>query len=129
MKKLIKGLISLAIIAAIVFGVYKVFFDCEKYVSHFDTTFTLEKMDYASLDEEAIVKLMGIDDNRCNGDDCEKEGEIVAKVLVINDHHFSYVKLGSLAESKVYLEDLDYTIELIEASNDKVKLKLLKNDE
>ncbi len=129
MKKGIKILVTILIIAIIGFGIYKIFIDCEKVTTFYDRDFVLETMDYATIENEAIVKLIGIDDNRCKEESCEREGEMVAKVFVINDHHMTYVKLGTLAETRKELEKLGIIIELVEIDKDnKVTLKVTKLD-
>ncbi len=128
MTKLVKRIISLVIICLLVFGIYKIFFDCEKSYTNFDNTITLKKMDYSIVSDEAIVKLIGISDNRCKEENCEREGEMVAKLLVVNNHRISYVKLGTLANNSQRLEKLNYNIELLSIENDEVKIKLTKLD-
>lgn len=127
MKKIRSWLVAIVVIGLISFGVYKVFFDCEHLYTHFEREFTLGIMDYATVDEEVIVKLMGIDDNRCLKEDCEHEGDMVAKVLVINNHRVSYVKLDNLVDTTKDLTKIGYMIELIEINDEKkVTLKLTK---
>lgn len=129
MKKGIKILVIILIVIAIGYGIYKLFIDCERVITFYDREFVLETMDYAKIENEAIVKLIGIDDNRCKEESCEREGEMVAKVFVINDHHMSYVKLGTLAETSQDLKKLGIMIELIEIDKDnKVTLKVTKLD-
>lgn len=128
MKKIINWIIALFIIGLIIWGIYKVFFDCEKTNTYFGRNFVLEKFDYAKVEEEAIVKLLGIDDNRCKEENCERTGEYVAKILVVNDHRISYVKLGTLSEPRKYIEKMGYTIEVLEVTEDgKVTLNLVKD--
>lgn len=124
MKKLINFIISILIILAIVYGIYKFFIDCERINTNFDRNFILSKMDYASIDDEAIVKLLDIEDNRCLEDTCEREGQLVVKLLVLNDMRVSYITLGTLSESNKDIEKLKYSIELVEASESFATIKL-----
>lgn len=124
MKKIRNIIITLIILIVLGIGIYKVFLDCNKVISKFDREFTLEVMDYAHVDGEVYVKLLGIDDNRCLEVACVREGEQVAKVLVVNDMHIKYVKLGTLADNVVEIEDTDYTLELIEVSSDNTSATL-----
>lgn len=124
MKKLIGFILSILIILAIVYGIYKFFIDCERVNTNFGRNFILSKMDYASIDDEAIVKLLDIEDNRCLEDTCEREGQLVVKLLVLNDMRVSYITLGTLSESNKDIEKLKYSIELVEASESFATIKL-----
>lgn len=124
--KLVKWLIGVCVIFVILFGIYEVFINCEKVNSHFGNIITLQKMDQANIEDEAFIKLIGIDDNRCKDDSCEREGELVAKLIVLNNHRISYVKLGTLAETTAELDKMDYKIELLDIENEEVKVKLTK---
>lgn len=124
MKKIIKFIITISILILIGYGVYKFFFDCKRVNTEFDRNFILEEMDYAKIDKEAVVKLLDIKDSRCLEENCEREGQFEIKLLVLNDMRMSYVTLGSLSESAKDIEKLGYSIELIEASENEVTLKL-----
>lgn len=126
MKRIVKILIIVAIIGVIGFGIYKFFFDCEKVIAEFDRAFNLEIMDYAKIDSEATVKLLKIEDERCKEEDCDRTGQFVAKLLVLNDRHITYVELGSLSETAKDLEKFKYRIELTDASENDVTVKLTK---
>jgi len=39
---------------------------------------------YVKIEDEAIVKLIKIEDNRCLEESCEREGQLLVKVLVLN---------------------------------------------
>ena len=128
MKKLIKIIITIAVLAGIVFGIYKVFFDCKGMNIPFKQEFTLKTFDYAKVGDEAIVKLMRIEDFRCkDNEDCKGDGELEYKIIVINDHKIAYVKLGSVANTKRDIEKLGYRLSFINAeSDDSVTLKLVR---
>lgn len=127
MKRLLNFIIGIALIGLIVFGVYKFFFDCEKTEVSFERLFVLNKpMDYAIVGEEAIVKLLKVDDNRCLEETCERVGQQEVKLLVLNDMKITYVTLGTLSESKKEIEKLNYLIELDSVEGEKVTLKLTK---
>ena len=68
MKKLIGGLITLAVVVAIGWFVYDFFIDCEKYTSNFGKYFTLKEKDQVTVEDEAIVKLVKINDKRYKED-------------------------------------------------------------
>ena len=63
----------------------------------------------------------------CKETDCEREGEKVAKIIIVNNHQINYVKLGTLAESEKTLAKINYTIKLIGIDNNEATLKLEKN--
>mgnify|MGYP004488717453 FL=1 len=113
MKKILKLLIIGGILGFIGFRIYSTFLTGERIDAHFDRDFSLNVGDYAEVENEAIVKFLGINDNRCKDQNCEREGEMVAKLLVINDHQIKYIKLGTLAESEKTLEKIGYSIKLI----------------
>ena len=123
---------GLMVFAIIIGTINKVFFNHNHTNSPLDKEFTLEVMDDATItgDEEDItVKLIAIKDERCDDiDNCTKTNERIAKVLVLNSHHISYIKLGELS-SPVYeitKNKMQYTIELVSMEDDKVTLKLSK---
>lgn len=131
MKNLIKGIIKIVVILGVLIaigvGVYKVFFDCKAIYIPFDQEFTLKRFDYAKIGDEAVVKLMKIEDYRCKEEKCKGDGELEYKVLVINVHKMSYVKLGSVATKKRDIEKLGYTLSVEDVeSDDSVTLKLVR---
>ena len=131
MKTLVKGLIKvfliIGIIVAILYGGYKIIFDCKEVNVPFKQEFTLEPLDYAKVGNEAIVKLIKIEDYRCLEPECDGEGEFEYKVLVINDHKFSYLTMGSVATTKRDIEKLGYTLSVENAdSENSVTMKLVR---
>ncbi len=113
MKRMIRFLIAILVIGTIGFGIYKFFFDCKKTIGTFGKAFILEnKMDYAVIEDEAVVKLLDVEDHRCSVGDCAGEGQFLVKLLVLNDMKMSYVTLGTKSESKKDIDSLDYMIEL-----------------
>lgn len=130
MKRIIGFIIGIGLIVAIGFGIYKFFFDCQKTYAYFGKTFILEKkFDYAVIDDEAVVKLLGVDDNRCFEGECAGQGQFVVKLLVLNDMKMSYVTLGTLSESEKDIDSLKYMIELEDLNDDGIFLKLSKMEE
>lgn len=111
---------GLVIIGLIIFGIYKVFIDCEKTNTFYNKYFTLQEMDYAVIEDELIVKLLDIKDNRCLDDDCEREGQYVVKLIVVNDAKFAYVELGTLTPTSVTIDklSLEYKIDLIDVDSE-----------
>lgn len=115
MKKLIRIIIGVTLLALLGFGIYKVFIDCDRINTFYDKYFTLKEMDYAVIEDELTVKLLDIKDNRCKGDDCEREGQYIVRLLVYNDAKIAYVELGTLDPLSVSIDklSLEYTINLI----------------
>lgn len=111
---------GLVIIGLIIFGIYKVFIDCEKTNTFYNKYFTLQEMDYAVIEDELIVKLLDIKDNRCLESDCEREGQYVVKLIVVNDAKFAYVELGTLEPTSVTIDklSLEYKIDLIDVDDE-----------
>lgn len=127
MKKIIYWGIGISIIVLLGYVSYKFFFDCKSTLGEFDHVFILEDlMDYVKIEDEAIVKLIKIEDNRCLEESCEREGQQLVKVLVLNDNRVSYVSLGTLSETKKEIEKLGYIIELDSIKDDGVYMKLSK---
>lgn len=130
MKRIIGFIIGIGVIIAIGFGIYKFFFDCQKTYAYFEKTFILEnKYDYAVVGDEAVVKLLGVDDNRCFEGECAGQGQFLVKLLVLNDMKMSYVTLGTLSESEKDIDSLKYMIELEDVNDDGIFLKLSKMEE
>lgn len=127
MANIIKKLLPFLVIALIIYLIYLAFFKGDKIITRFDREFTLKISDTAEVESEAFVKLIGIDDNTCKETDCEREGEKVAKIIIVNNHQINYVKLGTLAETEKTLAKINYTIKLIGIDNNEATLKLEKN--
>ena len=115
MKKLIGIISGVVILGLLGFGIYKIFIDCERTNTTYDKYFTLNEMDYAVIDDELNVKVLDIKDNRCKGDDCEREGQYLVRLLVYNDAKIAYVELGTLDPLSVNIDklSLEYTVNLI----------------
>ena len=131
MKKIRRILVGVIILGLLGFGIYKFFIDVEKYNTTYDKYFTLEEMDYAVVDDEVIVKLINIKDDRCLDVSCDREGQFNVKLLLINQHKFTFVDLGTLEPTLVELDkiSLEYTLELIRVNDDgkSATLRINKN--
>ncbi len=130
MKGKLGWLVVIAIFVIIGFAVYSFFFGGERVIAFFDREFVIRQNELALVNEEVYVKFLKVEDTRCKGDDCEREGEQVVHLLVINNHHINYIKLGTLAETKMNL-DKEYEISLVELKEDnELTLKVIdKNKE
>ena len=120
MKKIINIIITLVIIGLIGFGIYKLFIDGEKLNSFFDREITLNIWDQVNVSDAVTVKLISIDDNRCKEDDCDREGQFIAKLLVFNSKKMAYIEVGSLDPEPTKIDKLsiEYVIELTNVSDD-----------
>ena len=63
MANIIKKLLPFLVIALIIYLIYLAFFKGDKIITRFDREFTLKISDTAEVENEAFVKLIGIDDN------------------------------------------------------------------
>ena len=131
MKKAIRIITGLVIVGLLIFGIYKVFIDCERTNTFYDKYFTLDEMDYAVLEDELIVKLLDIKDNRCLDADCDREGQYLVKLLVLNEAKIAYVELGTLEPTSFKLEkiSLEYTLNLIRVDENGSTLTVTPNVE
>ena len=129
MKFRIGWLVVIGLFIAVGIYVYNFFYGGEKVYSYFDSDFTLKVGDYAKVNDEVYVKLEKITDNRCKEEKCEREGQQVAQVMVINDHRIRRLELGTLAEYKQKIEKTDYTIILKEINEQNEATFMLTTNE
>lgn len=128
--KLISKILSLVIIALLIFGIYKFFFDCEHFYVQFNEEFTLSLLDYAKVEDEAYVKLLKINDHSEINENGDREGQIEYKLLVVNDMRINYVTLSTLENKEENINKTKYTLKLINGiDNTKATFKLLKKEE
>ncbi len=121
--KIIKRLIWLVLIVVLGLIVYRVVFDVEKYNVLVNQEFTLKLYDYAKLDDTTI-KLIKIKDERCKEENCDREGQMEYKLLVMNDMRFNIVTLKTLEEPDKKIEKTDYTIHWLEDKSDSATFKI-----
>ena len=126
MKKIFRLILVLLIIILIIFGVYKFFFDCQKYNVEFDKYFTLQEMDYAIIGKEATLKLLAINEDKCLNNNCEYDGQEVVKFLIMNEHKIAYIKLGTLEENKKTIKDTDYIVEFVKVDDNGATFEVTK---
>lgn len=128
--KLISKLLSVVIFAALIFVIYKFFFDCEHFYVQFNEEFTLSLLDYAKIEDEAYVKLLKINDHSEINENGDREGQIEYKLLVVNDMRINYVTLSTLENKEVEINKTKYTLKLTNGIDDtKASFKLLKEEE
>ncbi len=131
MKKIIRIIVGLVILGLLAFAVYKFFIDCERTNTYYEKYFTLDEMDYAVIEDELIVKLLDIKDDRCLDADCDREGQYLVKLLVVNSAKIAYVELGTLSPTSVELDiiSLEYTLTLIRVDEKGATLTVAPNED
>ncbi len=122
--KIVKRLITLAILIIIGFFIYQVFFNCDSYNISVDQQFTLKLYDYAKLNDGTIIKLLRVKDNRCYEENCEYEGEAEYKLLVMNDMRINIVTISTLVKTKMKVKKTDYTVNWISSTKDDATFKI-----
>ena len=129
MKLRIGWLVIVAIFIGIGIWVFTFFNSGEKITSHLDREFTMKIGDLATV-EELKIKYEKVIDNRCKGNDCDKNGEKVAKLIVIKNPYIEYIEIGSILEEEVYLNKSDYKLKLVNFNEetDEITLKVLEKN-
>jgi len=129
MKKRIGWLLILALFIGIGIWIYKFFNEGENIYTHSNQEFTMKISDIAKIDDDIYIKYNKAIDNRCKDEDCEREGEKLAKLLVINNTRIEYIELSSILEDEKDIYITDYKIKIIKfnTENDEITLKILKS--
>ena len=85
--------------------------------------------DIAKIDDDIYIKYNKVIDNRCKDENCEREGEKLAKLLVINNPRIEYIELSSILDDEKDINKTDYKIKIIKfnTENDEITLKILKS--
>ena len=78
-----------------------------------------------------LLQLLDIKDNRCLDADCDREGQYLVKLLVLNEAKIAYVELGTLEPTSFKLEkiSLEYTLNLIRVDENGATLTVTPNVE
>lgn len=128
--KFIKHICFLIVFIFLGYLIYDFFFNCERNITFFDQNFTLSIKDYAKVDDEAYVKLLKVNDYRCKEENCDREGQIEYKLIVLNDMRVRFVTLSTLETPSVKIEKTDYILKLIEGIDEtKATFALVKDEE
>lgn len=129
MKKRIGWLLILALFIGIGIWIYKFFNEGENIYTHSNQEFTMKISDIAKIDDDIYIKYNKVIDNRCKDEDCEREGEKLAKLLVINNPRIEYIELSSILDDEKAINKTDYKIKIIKfnTENDEITLKILKS--
>lgn len=129
MKKRIGWLLILALFIGIGIWIYKFFNEGENIYTHSNQEFTMKISDIAKIDDDIYIKYNKVIDNRCKDEGCEREGEKLAKLLVINNPRIEYIELSSILDDEKDINKTDYKIKIIKfnTENDEITLKILKS--
>ena len=129
MKKRIGWLLILALFIGIGIWIYKFFNEGENIYTHSNQEFTMKISDIAKIDDDIYIKYNKVIDNMCKDVDCEREGEKLAKLLVINNPRIEYIELSSILDDEKDINKTDYKIKIIKfnTENDEITLKILKS--
>ena len=117
MKKRIGWLLILALFIGIGIWIYKFFNEGENIYTHSNQEFTMKISDIAKIDDDIYIKYNKVIDNRCKDEDCEREGEKLAKLIVINNPHIEYIELSSILDDEKEINKTDY-----KTKEDKMKI-------
>ncbi len=130
MRKRIGWLVILGIFIGIGVYVYLFFNGGEKLYTHSNQEFIMNISDIVCIDEDIYIKYNKVVDNRCKEKDCEREGEKLAKLLVINNPNFEYIELSSINDDEIPIEKTDYKVKLInfDVETNELTLKILKEE-
>lgn len=90
----------LALFIGIGIWIYKFFNEGENIYTHSNQEFTMKISDIAKIDDDIYIKYNKVIDNSCKDEDCEREGEKLAKLLVINNPRIEYIELSSILDDE-----------------------------
>ncbi len=117
--KIVKKLLTVVIVLGLVYFLYLFFYKINKVTVDFDQAFTLKMFDQAKVKDQITFKLIRSIDNRCLDKSCEREGQIVYKVLALTDKRIEYLTISSVEKPNVEIKKTDYVLTLVEAKNAK----------
>lgn len=127
MKKRIGWLVIPIVFIAIGVYIYLFFNEGENIYIHKNQEFTMKVKDFANIEDDIYLKYSKVSDNRCKEEDCEREGEKLAKLIVIHNPYIDTVELSSINNDEIEINKTKYKIKLIkyDTDNDEITLKLL----
>lgn len=130
MKKRIGWLLILALFIGIGIWIYKFFNEGNTINTYSNQEFVMKLSDIAKIDDDIYIKYNKVIDNRCKDEDCERKGEKLAKLIVINNPHIEYIELSSILDEEKEINKTDYKIKIIKfnTENDEITLKILKSE-
>lgn len=130
MRIRIGWLVVLGIFIGIGVYIYLFFNGGENLYTQSNQEFSMNISDIVNVDKEIYIKYKKVIDNRCKEEDCEREGEKLAKLLVINNPNFEYIELSSIHEEEIPIEKTDYKVKLInfDVETNELTLKILKEE-
>ena len=127
MKKRIGWLVIPIVFIAIGVYIYLFFNEGENIYIQRNQEFTMKVKDFANIEDDIYLKYSKVSDNRCKGEDCEREGEKLAKLIVIHNPYIDTVELSSINNDEIEINKTKYKIKLIkyDTNSDEITLKLL----
>lgn len=110
--------------------IYLFFNEGERIYTHSNQKFTMNVKDLAEIDDKIYLKFTKVIDNTCKSEECNGEGETLAKILVINNPHFEYIELSNKIDKEITIKKTDYKIKLIDfnTENNEITLEVLSNE-
>lgn len=127
MRKRIGWLVIPIVFIIIGVFIYLFFNEGENIYTHRNQEFTMKVKDFASIEDEIYLKYSKVSDNRCKDEKCEREGEKLAKLIVIHNPYIDTVELSSINNDEIEINKTKYKIKLIkyDTDSDEITLKLL----
>ncbi len=130
MKKRIGWLVIPILFIGIGLFVYNFFNEGQNMYIHENQEFSMSIKDIANIDDEIYVKYSKVIDNRCKEDDCEREGEKLAKLTIIHNPYISTIKLSSINNEEISVNKTSYKIKLtnFDVDSDKITIKVINEE-
>ena len=127
MRKRIGWLVIPIVFIIIGIFIYLFFNEGENIYTHRNQEFTMKVKDFANIEDEIYLKYSKESDNRCKDENCEREGEKLAKLIVIHNPYIDTVELSSINNDEFEINKTKYKIKLIkyDTYSDEITLKLL----
>ncbi len=98
--------------------IYKFFNDGDYFYKHSNYEFTMNVKDIVNIDDEIYIKYNKVIDNKCRESNCERDGEKIAKLIVINNPYIDFIDLSSINYDEVSIKKSDYKINLVNYNED-----------
>lgn len=130
MKLRIGWLVVVVLFISLGIYVYNFFNEGNTVREHLNREFVLSVGDIAHINDEVYIKLVEVKDERCKEDDCEREGQKVAKLVTIKNPYIRVVEIGSLTQEEITIKRSNYKLKLISISEDnEVTLEVVGKEE
>lgn len=130
MKLRIGWLVVVVLFISLGIYVYNFFNEGSSIREHLNREFVLSVGDIAHINDEVYIKLVEVKDERCKEENCEREGQKVAKLVTIKNPYIRVVEIGSLTQEEIVIKRSDYKLKLISISeNNEVTLEVVGKEE